>query len=313
MPRSEPTLPPVPNYDGLPPLVGSTDGSGAGSTRNPMDRWGLGALYGVPIYQGQDPGRRGYRPPTNQGHKDDPRVGEGQRDAGPVYTEAQDIITGIYNQWARGTAGDRQSFDGYLNIQKMLYYAGYFGQTSYDKIHAGQWTPQTQNALVDALTAFDQAQKAGVPLDFNSFLEQNAKGAAAAGGGFYGEDGAGGSGGGGGGRASGPTLADSETLRLTAQEAAQSALARNLTPDELTRFVDQFHQAQITAFNTAAGGGSPTDADPRAEAIRFVVGNHGKEYQQNQIQDYTNAFLNLFLPGESQRPDLNIDPTFAGA
>jgi hypothetical protein len=98
--------------------------------------------------------------------------------------------------------------------------------------------------------------------------------------------------------------------------AAANSLGRALTKDELTKFIDQFHNEQINSYTQAANhnGLSAQKDNSRAAAIDFVTTNNQPEFQQHQIQGYTDAFLNMFLPsgGPSAAPNVPVDPQAVG-
>jgi hypothetical protein len=299
-----PTLPPVPQYGAGAAPSGSTT-----STYDPNDIWQLGQLYNVPIYLGYSVG------PTKEESALDRHLPGSDRPSrgpdGPQYKDAEDVVSGYYNQWVKGTAGnDSQAYQAFVNLQKSLYYSGAYGQTSFDKIHAGQWTSQTVNALSEALNEYHQASQSGAPISFEEWLSANAKGAQKAGGGFYSDTT--------GSGASAPVLnlADPQTLRMTAQQAAQAALGRNLSSDELSRFVDSFHAQQQAAFGAAnaQGATSYTDAgSPTAAAEAFVAQGHGQEAGQHQVIGYADALLNHLMSGSGELPTGTVDPTVTSA
>jgi hypothetical protein len=148
------------------------------------------------------------------------------------------------------------------------------------------------------------SQGAGVAINFQQYLANVAAQTAANGGGTS------------GGGSSSPLLTDPDTLTRYAQMAAANSLGRALTKDELTKFIDQFHNEQINSYTQAAGhnGLSAMKDDARSSAIGFVTSNNQPEFQQHQIQGYTDAFLNMFLPsgGPSAAPNVPVDPQAIG-
>lgn len=210
-------------------------------------------------------------------------------------------VEDIYKQYAAMSASvspkDQQT---YQELQKGLADAGFYGSAT--SIQGG-WNGQTETALGDALVHYLQVSEStgGVGVSFKEWLAQTAQQNAANGNAF----GAGGTG------SSAPVLSDPDTLRRYAQEAAQAALGRNLTPNQLDTFVSQFHNQQIQSYTDAANhnGLSSQKDDPRASAVSFVTGSNQQEFGQHQIQGYTDAFLNMFLPSSSSAPNVPVDPS----
>jgi len=206
---------------------------------------------------------------------------------------------------------DRQEW---ANTQRELIAINAYGNGATDQtVNLGQWTGQADSAaLLKALIGYRMAagkEGAGMPVTFAEWLDNHAKQQYANQ--QAGVAGSSSGGGGGGSLPSTPQLADPAKLELTVQKAAQAALGHNLSPDELNKFVGQFHQEQMTSYTDSLHGqGTTVDAnDPRAQAIQFVTGNNKQEFGQHQAQGYTDSFLNMFLPSASAAPNVNIDPT----
>lgn len=214
----------------------------------------------------------------------------------PHSFEVQASAEDVMKQFAAMSQTDPTNFAA---IQKELSDAGFYGAAA--SVYGG-WNQQTETAVKDAMLQYIKVSEgAGVPVSFLDFL----KNTAAANTGINGNGGTGGTG------SSAPVLSDPDTLRRYAQEAAQAALGRNLTPNQLDTFVSQFHNQQIQSYTDAANhnGLSSQKDDPRASAVSFVTGSNQQEFGQHQIQGYTDAFLNMFLPSGSSAPNVPVDPS----
>ena len=237
----------------------------------------------------------------------------------------QTPVTSTTQQW-RSAEDIMKQFAGlsynnpsqFLAIQALLHQAGYLPGNP----QAG-FTAETQKAIASAMVEYLQlSQGAGVPVPFFTgdphnpgFLERKAETNMTQ------------------NPPTGKTpappqkpviqLSDPQTLALYAQKAAQAALGRDLTKEDLQKFIDAYHgqeeasqQSAYTATQQAAAGQNPAAVidknDPRASAITYATAGHEKEFGQHQIQGYTDAFLNMFLSGASAAPNMNIDPTAVG-
>lgn len=209
-------------------------------------------------------------------------------------------VTKIMDHYAAMSRNDPMLFAA---LQKELLDAGFYGPPGTTVL--GGMKQQTQDALIKAMHQYLQVSSTGTADSFTKFLASEA----AANIGINGNaPGAGGTG------SSAPLLTDPDTLSRYAQMAAQNALGRALTKNELTKFVDQFHNEQINSYTQAAGhnGLSSQKDDPRSSAINFVTSNNTQEFGQHQIQGYTDTFLNMFLPQGSAAPNVSVDPTAVG-
>jgi hypothetical protein len=198
-------------------------------------------------------------------------------------------------------AGNPNMAGQWQSIQALLKQGNWYGSST--TTVQGGWNPQSEKALADALYSYIQvSQGAGVAINFQQYLADVAAKTAANGGGAS------------GGGSSSPLLTDQGKLTRYAQMAAQNSLGRSLTKDELTKFVDQFHNEQINSYTQAAGhnGLSAQKDDPRSSAIDFVTSNNQPEFQQHQTQGYADAFLNMFLPSTSAAPNVPLDPQAVG-
>ena len=228
------------------------------------------------------------------------------------WRSAEDIM----KQFAGLSYNDPAAF---LAIQALLHQAGYLPGNP----QAG-FTAETQKAVAAAMVEYLQLTKgAGTPVPFFTgdphnpgFLERKAqtnmaqnppKPAA------------------GQGPPQKPVIqeTDPQTLALYAQKAAQAALGRDLSKEDLQKFIDSYHaqeqaaqQGAYSAAQTAAQGGNPAAVidknDPRASAISYATAGHEQEFGQHQIQGYADTFLNMFLGGASAAPNVNVDPTAVG-
>jgi hypothetical protein len=192
---------------------------------------------------------------------------------------------------------------GFAAIQKELQAAGFYGASTTAVL--GGFNSQTEKALADAMYQYIKvAQGSGTPVNFSDFLRNTAAANQGINGNVPGASGG----------SSAPILTDPDTLTRYAQMAAANSLGRSLTKDELTKFIDQFHNEQINSYTQAAGhnGLSAMKDDPRSSAIGFVTTNNQPEFEQHQIQGYTDSFLNMFLPSNSAAPNTPVDPQAIG-
>ena len=288
----------LPNYSGI-------DTSGGG-TKAPSDASGAIDIWDLPSdIKGHviwfDTGQSTPSSGANQAASRLARAHPGEVNVAklsqPHSFEVQATSEDVMKQFAAMSQSDPT---GFASIQKELQAAGFYGNAS--SVFGG-WNQQTETAVKDALLQYIKVSEgAGVPVSFLDFLKNQATA----------NQGINGNGqGGGGGAPSTPILTDPDTLANYAQKAAQAALGRALTPAEVNKFVAEFHGEQIQSYTDAAHhqGLSSLKDDPRASAIQYVAQANPKEYDQHQIQGYTDAFLNMFLPSGSQAPNVNTDPT----
>jgi len=257
-----------------------------------------GAAPGLDYYGHKNPGSPGITSPVTTTTQQ--------------YSSAEDIM----KQFSAMSYNDPSAF---LSLQAMLHQAGYLPGNP----QAG-FTAETQKAIAAAMVEYIQlSHGAGVPVPFFTgdphnpgFLERKAAtnlqqnppkpGAGVA-----------------------PPIkpviqeTDPQTLALYAQKAAQAALGRDLSKEDLQKFIDSYHQEEATAQQSAYSatqaaqhGGNPAAVidknDPRASAISYATAGHEQEFGQHQITGYTDAFLNMFLSGASAAPNMNVDPTAVG-
>lgn len=211
----------------------------------------------------------------------------------------------------------------YQSVQKLLFQAGYYGDTKYVY---GTWS-QTEAALARAVSDYikitsgpnNSGSGAAVGVSFTQYLQNVAQQSAG-----NGTPGAPGAAAGGAGATPTPqviALTDPDTLTRYAQMAAQNALGRSLKPNEISAFVNEFHQQQVNAGESKGllredktGGvyGQVERGDARSAAVDYVTTAHPHEFAQHQIQGYTDAFLNMFLPNGSAAPNVQVDPQAVG-
>jgi hypothetical protein len=193
---------------------------------------------------------------------------------------------------------------GFAAIQKELQAAGFYGASTTAVL--GGFNSQTEKALADAMYQYIKvAQGSGTPVNFSDFLRNTAAA----------NQGINGNMSGGSGGSSTPLLTDPDELTRYAQMAAQNSLGRSLSKQELNSFIDQFHNEQIQSYTDAANhnGLSAQKDNSRAAAIDFVTTNNKPEFEQHQIQGYTDSFLNMFLPSStSAAPQVPVDPQAVG-
>lgn len=314
---------PPPDYGSVPTAAPS---SSSGS--NPNDIWGLGKWYGKPVVPTYT---------STPGVEVDPTTGRPLHTNLPTPDPSSPQTTqGLMSEVADLWTNNPQAFE---QIQQLLWQAGAYGQTPLKDIHLGQWTKQTQEALKGALENYSQivqqqAQSLGTdaygnptPITgqqlssgaiptFFQFLAQNAQQASKTGG-YYGQ---------GSGATSSSAkplqLANTSDLIASVQKAAESALGHTLTAAQAEKFAVQIHteqqrqyQQSLSAAQAAQSGATNITSEQLpsvdTQAMQFAIGSDPQGFQQSQIQGYTNAFLNLFLPGGSGRPNSGVDPVAA--
>lgn len=217
------------------------------------DIFGLGDLSGYQVFSGASTDH------YSQSNSHDPSFDY----TSPVYSGADDMVS----QFA-GTYGT----DYYNEMKGLLYGAGGYGATTYANVLKGGVDDDTK-AYVNVLKGYRQAATGGYPGTFREYLTSrfdanNTSGASSSGGG-----GSGGGGGGGGAIA----YTDPEAIKQTLNKAAQNAFGREMSPEELDAFVNEFHGMEGAA---AYGGDQPNlsaQAVAKARAARPV------EYNEHQV------------------------------
>lgn len=285
----------LPSYGDIP-----AQGQSAGSPSTPgsVEWWQqqLGSLYGQQVLIGISLAKNNEGiTPGGAGHSGHLAMPEDQTSGTTEnnYQTTQDL----FKQMMALSTKDPTSFQ---QMQGLLYDSGAYGATPRASVHWGQWTSDTANALKEALTNYEAVGPgSGSPISWTEYLQQ----AAAQGRVNQSQGGVGGAGG--TGTASQVQLSDPATLKATIQQAAMSSLDRALSPDELDKFVSNFQAQQASAQTSTAG--SVTMPDASAQAQSTIEQNHPDEFRQHNVSAYSNALLNLFLPGGSQLA--NFTPT----
>lgn len=270
--QATPTSSGLPSYNDL-PVPGQTTSTSSTLPDGTTDWWNLGALYDKPVLMGTqskvteyDHGPHGQLVPLH--------------DTAPVTKKTQDLMKQIMQMAGSGSPD-------YQSIQGLLYDAGFYGDAARKSVHWGMWNSQTADAVKAALNSYEQlSQGAGVPLTWSDFLKQQAASGRS-------NQAQGGVGGGTTGTPSQVQLTDPATLTGYAQQAAQAALGRNLSPDQVQAFVSSFQSQQQSAQSSTAA--SVTAPDASAQAMQFVQHGNESEFGQHNVQAYSNALLNLFL------------------
>lgn len=234
----------------------------------------------------------------------------------PDMSTTQKFMGTIHDQWAQQEVErknkalmDKQGgLTQYEILQKQLWQARFYGQTSFDSVHVGQWTTQTENALKEAFTQYGQDYQSGTPQSFPEFLKANTN----QDGGINNK------------RSSSVlspayrvSLTDPSTIRASAISAFQAATGMNPTEAQLSAFVtsfqDQQRQAQLTA-ETAQHGQVTEYTAPSlgGQAMEYAQQTDPSQYRQFQKQNYVNSLLDMFLPSESQRTAVSPTPSVGG-
>lgn len=303
------TPPPTPTTgDGTalpsqPGYAGASDSTATTASASGTDIWGLGQYYGQPVFTGTQ------RAAGISGNNA-ARLGQSPTAGAPVYDQfspTQDFQSTLKDLWAAQSSERAKSPHAatqFESLQQELFAAGFYGQTAYKDIHAGQYTDQTVSAMTLALqnyertTAENSTGTDGTPITFSEFLQNNAQ--MSSDGGFYDQSGQGGA----AAAATQVNLTDPNEIRQAAQSAAQSALGMGLSDDQLNSFVSQFQSAQSGDQSSKAG--SVTTPDLSSDANAFAQQQDPQGYQQHQVQGFQNAFASMFLSGASARPDTGV-------
>lgn len=228
----------------------------------------------------------------------DPEEVTGTKTASQSY-QIPATASAIMQQYAALSFNDPKAFQA---LQYQLAQAGFMGDATSPSQIKGGFSVQTEQALSSAMLQYLKvSQGSGVAINFKDYLAQTATANEANGNpALSGSSSSGGT---------PPTLADPETLALYAQKAAQAALGHNLTTAQVNSFVSSFHEQQTLEAAGKTNGDTVNAADPRAEAINFVTQSDPQGFQQQQVKGYTDAFLDMFTSGQSQAPNINVDPT----
>jgi hypothetical protein len=279
----------VPRYDPAAAAAAGSSSSSAGAT----DIWGLGDKADSRIFLGTydnpyNKARTGARSPGFEQANQIPRpknpYSGGELATGPNYATALQAMQELPKLYATNKAG-------FIALQQRLYRSGFYGSTSPGNIGWGVLLPQTINAYRSAVLAATQLAASGTPVTFDELLDQKDPAAAARAQkqvqpGFVSQ------------------FSDPQTAAAIAQQAAQTALGRNLTTAEVTSFVTELHTLeqrwnsnQKTAAQSAAGGKDvATTPAPSAQALadKYVQqGHRGTEATGNRLADYAGIIEQL--------------------
>lgn len=195
-------------------------------------------------------------------------------------------VSSYMNQVMKWAASDPQG--QFQSLQLELYQAGFY--TGAGKPLPGSYTGVDKRALTNALKDYTDIVKSDPNnpnlLTFSEYLGTAARAAKIFGGG--------GGGGGGGGYTRAPlSLTDPAELRQTLQQAAGSALGRQLSKSELAHFVSAFHGAEKGAYDRAGAGHTYTNPNPSGRAIEYVDNHHQGEEQGRLSATYMDALNSL--------------------
>lgn len=296
-----PTIPGVPDY---PPA----DPTPQDSTGGVFDVWGLGHYYNMPVGMGMTPGRAGEAGGMDPGLRVTP-VAPKQK-----WGTTQQLMEMYKDLWATGSAGkdpkNQKALHNYEVLQVLLLQAGAYGPSAtVDDVRFGQWTDQTESALVKALAGYESAIKGDkTPMEFGEFLRQNRNA-----GSYQGKSTADILAIAGKKTAAAPqvNLADPETLRQAAQDAAVKALGQGLTPEQLNSFVAEFQGAQASYQQST--NSTVVGPDIGSDAAAYAQHADPQGYSNHQAKGYMSQLLNMFLPSDDQRPDIQPVTSVIGA
>jgi hypothetical protein len=186
----------------------------------------------------------------------------------------------------------------YLQLQQALFAAGFYGSTSATSIPWGS-DPQgtTYDAWKKVLIAAQQAQQAGYDITPTDLLNDAVKRHQAAQKGIP--------------VPKNPLIiqqTDPAVLRGVAQTAAQAALGRNLSADEVNSFVEEYHKQEAaiakqnyTAQNDQTGGTHTienlTEGSAQAMAEEEIQKNHPAEAGGQQLAGYIGVLQQMLSGG----------------
>lgn len=160
----------------------------------------------------------------------------------------------------------------FLQWQRMLYKAGLYGSTKLSEVAWGSFDGPTEDALGKALRRVARANEAGAPISLTEYLDKLGADRDKAAKQY--------------GPGADPTLRQFENPRVVAgflQQAAQAALGRNLTKDEIDHFVSEYHASEEQYYKTAEsaqrtpGTHDLTKPDAATAAQDFVQAGHAAE------------------------------------
>jgi hypothetical protein len=286
-------------------LLAAGVNGGSSSTSVPVDSTGMLQVWDLPKWlTRKDAPQIWYD--TRQGKSDTVHVPAPGENGGPGWNVNEphsfDIMrsaTDLMKEFAAMSQTDPVKFAG---IQKALADGNFYGSAS--SIFGG-WNIQTEKAIASAMEQYLKVSRgAGTPVSFMQFLANTAVSNQQ----LNGNAGNGQKSGSSSSASRGPSLTDPSALRLQVQQAAQSALGRNLSESEVNRFVDEFHNLETQQFDTAiAGNKAYTNPNPSTAAESFVGSNNTQEAQQHNATGYMDALMNMFLPSSSAPPNPGID------
>lgn len=107
-------------------------------------------------------------------------------------------------------------------------------------------------------------------------------------------------------------VTDPSAIATAAQSAAESALGRSLTADQLHQFVSEFQNQQkhyqLDAYNAASSGVGATVASPdlRTEALAYAEQADPQAYNQDKRTAYMDALARIL--GDSTAPSMPTPP-----
>lgn len=267
----------------VPPYVPGDAGSS--SSAGPQDIWGLGERAKAPVFLGtvEAPfgGRRDAPAILRANEVEQPPMPKSGA-YGPQFTSAVEAMQELPKLYATNRAG-------YIALQQKLFRAGFYGAATPQSIGIGAYNAQTVNAYRSAVLAASQLADAKTPVTFDELLAQRnpaAGGDTAIQPGFIAQ------------------YSDPQTVAAIAQQAAQTALGRNLSTAEVKAYVAEFRSAEQrwNADRKAAEGTSRAGKDtqvtsaPSAQAAAdsYVQrGARGTEATGNKLADYVNVLRGL--------------------
>jgi hypothetical protein len=206
----------------------------------------------------------------------------------PITGSVADAVKYPIDQYTKDPAG-------YLKLQQAMFAAGFYGSTPASSI---PWGSDPQGSTYDAwkkvLIATQQANAVGLDITPTDLLDDAVKRHQAATAGA---------------QIPKPGLviqqSDPAALRGLVQQAAQEALGRNLSTEEVNSFVDSFHRQEAAYSKKAYAAqqdntGSTfqlTQPDANAQAKEFVEGGHPQEAGGQDLASYVGVLQQLLNGG----------------
>jgi hypothetical protein len=235
------------------------------------------------IFDGQAAGQHAYTP---QGVGATGAAGEHSQSANQVgnTTNMMTIQSGL--QWLANLA--TTDHEAYGAMVDRLHKAGYLSDQAYAAAGSGTYSSIVGGAFADAArdTAVINSTPNGFHTRLDDVLDQRIAGVAAAKAAAY--------------KPVARNYTDPEAVKASARSAAESALGRQLTPEEESRLTAHFHSLESTAYDQVDAAGrqdqnaSVTNPSVPGQVNSFINDNNAQEQANFATSGYGRALMNLF-------------------